>query len=210
MALGRAASVSPLSIYSGMDRGTPIDRYYIEQFLAAHASDIQGTVLELADDVYSRRFGAAKVIRQEVLDLDSNNANATIVGDICNPRTLPTAAFDCIVLTQALQYIFDLKAAAEQLRRSLRPGGVALITTPGMASNITDTHLNWYWSMTAGSLKRVLSEAFDPDKVEVRTFGNLFAATAFMHGAAVEEVPKKKLDIFDPAFPVTIAARAVA
>jgi hypothetical protein len=46
--------------------------------------------------------------------------------------------------------------------------------------------------------------------VTISTHGNLYAATAFLHGAAVEEVEAAKLAHFDPSYPVTIAARAVA
>src|SRR2546428_14003991 len=38
---------SPISRLYGADRGTGIDRYYIENFLARHASDIHGDVLEI-------------------------------------------------------------------------------------------------------------------------------------------------------------------
>jgi hypothetical protein len=38
--------------------------------------------------------------------------------------------------------------------------------------------------------------------------GNVFAATAFLQGAALEEVDRAKLDIEDPAYPVTITLRA--
>ena len=46
----------------GFDRGTPIDRYYIESFLSTHASDIRGHVLEVADNTYTRRFGGDPAI----------------------------------------------------------------------------------------------------------------------------------------------------
>src|SRR5690349_22309374 len=36
----------PLSQSWGFDRGTPIDRYFIESFLARHADAIRGRVLE--------------------------------------------------------------------------------------------------------------------------------------------------------------------
>ena len=39
----------PVSDHWGWDRGTPVDRYYIEQFLAEHAADVRGRVLEVKD-----------------------------------------------------------------------------------------------------------------------------------------------------------------
>src|SRR5690349_21130910 len=50
-------TVEPVSRNFGFDRGLPIDRFYIEQFLAAEAGAIQGNVLEIEHDLYTRRFG---------------------------------------------------------------------------------------------------------------------------------------------------------
>ena len=50
----------------GHDRGLPIDRHYVEGFLARYAADIQGRVLEIGDDAYSRRFGAARITQQDI------------------------------------------------------------------------------------------------------------------------------------------------
>ena len=54
-----ATPLEPVSRSFGFDRGTPVDRRYIEQFLARHAAAIRGDVLEVGDDGYTRRFGGA-------------------------------------------------------------------------------------------------------------------------------------------------------
>lgn len=207
---GRIASLTPLSVAFGQDRGTPIDRYYIERFLASHSADIRGDVLEVVDSHYSERLGSDRVVKQHIVDFDENNRRATIVGDLCDPDTLPTAAFDCVVLTQTLHIIYDMRAAVREVRRALRPGGIALITVPGITPVRPGDDHGWYWSLTGDSLQRLLGESFEPSKISVSTFGNLFAATAFLHGAAAEEVQTEKLDPLDGAYPVIVAARAVA
>ena len=58
---GQLRRLTPISSKFGMDRGLPIDRYYIEAFLEAHAGDIRGRVLELGDDDYTRRYGRERV-----------------------------------------------------------------------------------------------------------------------------------------------------
>jgi hypothetical protein len=45
----------PINANWGYERGTPIDRYYIDQFLQEHASDIRGRVLEVANNEYTRK-----------------------------------------------------------------------------------------------------------------------------------------------------------
>lgn len=201
---------SPLSVEYGFDRGTPVDRYYIERFLEAHATDIRGRVLEIGDDSYSRRFGGKRITRQDILHV-AGNPKATITGDISDPQTLPSGSFDSIILTQTLHLIYDMATAVRELRRSLAPGGVLLVTVPGVSSiDRGEWGADWYWSLTEHSLKRLLFESFEPAQVSVQTFGNLFAATAFLHGACVEEVDRARLEPVDPIYPVTVAARAGA
>lgn len=207
---GQIASLTPLSAHFGLDRGTPIDRYYIEKFLSDHSRDIRGSVVEVVDDNYSKQFGGAQVTMQHVADINSANNNATIIGDIADPKVLPDQAFDCIILTQTFHLIYDLRGVTRQLRRALRPGGVLLITAPGITPARPGKNYRWYWSLTSDSLQELLREAFKPSNVQIASFGNLFAATAFLHGAALEEVDSSRLDPLDPAFPVIIAARAVA
>lgn len=210
MNVGRIRSARPISRNWGYDRGTPIDRYYIEGFLAKHASDVRGHVLEVQEDDYSRRFGGVDVTRQDILSVNAGNPRATIIGDLADPATLPAGQFDCVILTQTLHLVFDMAAVVANVHRALRPGGVALITVPGITPVVPDLDYSWYWSLTDTALSRLLHRSFDPAQVEVSTHGNLAAATAFLHGAAVEELTRRKLNNFDPAYPVTVAARCVA
>jgi SAM-dependent methyltransferase len=208
--IGGAGRTRPLCRDFGATRGKPIDRHYIEGFLAAHAGDIRGRVLEIEDDTYSRRFGGDRVTRQDILHL-SGNARSTITGDLAKPGLLPTRAFDCIIATQTLHLIFDMAAAVRQIEKALRPGGVALITVPGITPvDRGEWRTSWYWSLTGAALDRLLAGPFDPAKVSTTTYGNLYAATAFLAGASVQEASIAKLNLADDAYPVTIAARAIA
>ena len=209
--IGQISSTRPLSNASGFDRGTPIDRYYVEQFLSEHAHDIRGCVLETGDASYSLRFGGERVTKQHIIHVDHSNPAATIVGDLSEPGTLPPKTFDCILLTQTLQYVFDVPAAVKQIRDALRPGGVALVTVPGVAPiSHDDWEDSFYWRFTATSLERLFESAFAKSAIVVKPFGNLYAATTFLHGAAVQEVNKSKLIPVDPAYAIVICARAVA
>jgi SAM-dependent methyltransferase len=211
MKLGRIGRTTPLSSEFGYDRGQPIDRHYIEAFLAANSDRIRGNVLEIGDATYSQQFGGDRITRQDILHVHAGNPIATIVGDLSDPEVLPSGRFDCIILTQTLHLIFDMPRAIEQIHRSLRPGGVALITVPGITPIDRDEWRDsWYWSLTGRALERLLSGPFDAGKVQLREYGNLFAATAFLHGAAVEDVDSAKLERFDATYPVTVAALAEA
>jgi hypothetical protein len=55
----------------------------------------------------------------------------------------------------------------------------------------------------------LLEELFQPEAVTVDTFGNIFVATAFHFGIALEELQPGELDLSDAEFPVIVAARAI-
>jgi GT2 family glycosyltransferase/SAM-dependent methyltransferase len=206
--LGDLDRVVPISLDFGYDRGTPIDRYYIERFLERHSTDIAGRVLEVADAAYSRRFGGSGVTHQDVLNLSASDS-ATIVGDLCDPQTLPGAAFDCLILTQTLHLIFDMRAAVAQMHRALKAGGVALITVPGISYvDRGDAGPIWCWALTRHSAFRLFAEVFGDRNVQVEAHGNVYAATTYLFGLAIEEVDTAKLDVEDARYPVTVSVRA--
>lgn len=198
----------PVSRVFGHDRGWPIDRCYIESFLSKNAGAIRGRVLEIGDATYTRRFGGSRVTRSDVLHVEPCPA-ATIVGDLTNGPALADSAFDCVILTQTLPFIFDLRAAIATCRRILRPGGTLLVTVPGISQRSAFDAARWgdFWRFTPQSLERLLREAFGA--VQIECFGNVRSATALLEGRAAEELSPIALNHVDPDYPVIIAAAAV-
>ena len=205
--LGALGSTAPFGDAWGYDRGTPVDRWYIERFLAGHRDDITGRVLEVKDSGYTRRFGRA-VTESAVLDVDTSNSRATYVADLTTAEGLPSAAFDCFVLTQTLQLVFDLRAALEQTHRLLRPGGVLLATVP-VTSRVCDPPLTDHWRFTPLSMARLLEEPFGRGAVTVAGRGNVLAQVAFLEGLAAEDLTPEELAVDDERFPLLVCARAV-
>jgi SAM-dependent methyltransferase len=202
-------SVRPKSEHWGWDRGTPVDRYYIDRFLAEHASDVRGNALEVKDTMYTSRLGKA-VTHTDILDLDATNPEATIIADLSVGEGIPQSFYDCFILTQTLQYIYDVRAAVTQCERLLRPGGVLLVTVPCLSRIVHGEGLEWdYWRFTAASCRRLFGEAFGDGNVTVQTHGNVLASVAFLRGIALEEIPRHKLDVHDPYFPLLVTVRAV-
>lgn len=207
---GSFARVDPIDSDFGYSRGTPIDRHYIAHFLAANAAAITGRVLEIGDASYSKAYGSA-ISQQDVLHISGDSSDATIVGDIAQAGILPPASFDCLVVTQTLQFIYDMPAAIAQMRLALRPGGTLLLTVPGISPiDRQEWRDTWFWSLTQQSAQRLFAEAFGAENVEVCVYGNVYAACSFLQGLAVEEVRQDWLMEGDPAFPVTVAVRARA
>lgn len=200
----------PISRSFGFDRGLPIDRHYIERFLKQNAAAIQGRVLEIGDDEYTRRFGEGRVEQSDVLHVHAENPKATFVGDLTDAEAVPSGAFDCAIITQTLHLIYDVKAALETLRRILKPGGVLLVTGPGI-SQVEDGEWgkDWQWSFTPNSLQRLLEEAFPSENVRVEAHGNVLAAVSLLQGIAADELTPAELEARDPLYPVLLTARAV-
>jgi SAM-dependent methyltransferase len=208
--LGDFADGQPASQDFGWDRGAPVDRAYIEGFLERHRADIAGRVLEVGDDAYSRRFGGERVARQDILHVHAGNPKATLIGDLADPQALPEAAFDCVVLTQTLHLVFDLQGAVQNLHRALKPGGVALVTVPGLSQiDRGEWGDSWYWSIMPAAARKLFGTVFGPENVTVGARGNVYAAATFLAGLAQAEIDRRKLEPADPAYPVVVTIRAV-
>ena len=205
--LGHLRRLTPLSRGGGIE---PIDRYYLEGFLERHAVDIKGRVLEIGDDYYTHRFGGSRVTRSEVLNVRPGSAKTTLVGDLAEGNFFRSEVFDCIVLVQTLQLIYDLHAAIATMHRILKPGGVILATTSGI-SHINDPEWadTWYWNLTSRSASRLFEEWFAPAAVTCEAHGNVLAAIGFLHGISANELRRDELDYHDPEYQVTVAVRAV-
>jgi SAM-dependent methyltransferase len=207
---GDLRRVTPISREFGFDRGKPLDRRYIEEFLSQYAEDIRGQVLEVADNAYTARFGGDRVQRSDILHGDFGNPRATLVGDLGADKHFPSSEYDCIVLTQTLQYVFELQTAVATLHRMLKPGGVLLVTVPGVSSIDTGRWgPNWYWSLSVNALRRLLEGAFGGTNIGVSGYGNVLASIAFLHGLAESELGPSELDTTDPQYPVIVAGRAL-
>jgi SAM-dependent methyltransferase len=206
---GSFRRIAPVSRQFGYDRGLPIDRYYIERWLGRRALDVRGSVLEVGDDGYTRRFGGSRVDRPQVLHLFSGADGATFVADLSDGAQLPGDAFDCVILTQTLHYIYEVRTAIRTIHRILRPGGLLLATFPGISQRSEDEWAAyWCWSFTTLSATRLFSEVFDPGTVTVESHGNVLAAVSALEGLAAAELSSEELQVNDPAYPVVITVRA--
>lgn len=208
---GDFGSTTPISLEFGYDRGSPIDRYYIESFLAQQAEQVRGRVLEIGERVYTLRFGGDHVIQSDVLHVIEGNPEATIVADLAeNADHIPSDSFDCIILTQTLQMIYNVKAAVETINRILKPGGVALITIPGISYVSLDQWKDyWHWAFTTISTQKLFEEFFPKSNLQIESHGNVLSVTAFLQGLAAEELQAQELDYSDPRYPIIITLKAV-
>jgi hypothetical protein len=207
--LGELRRTTPFTTW-GSDRGGPLDRVYIGQFIEQHAADVHGRVLEIAGDEYITRFGRG-VNRADVLDVFPDNPKATIVADLADADAIPENTFDCLIVTQVLLLVKDIRAALATCHRILVPGGVLLATTPGITriAPIESQTLGQWWHLTSMSAAGLAEDVFGTGNVEVQTYGNVLAAAGFLYGLGEWDVSREELGEHDPAFEVIIGIRAV-
>jgi SAM-dependent methyltransferase len=206
---GNLRRTAPFSDRMGSDRGTPVDRVYIEAFLAEHAADVRGRVLEIKDAGYTRRFGGEGVTTSDVVDVEDTNPEATVVADLALRHSLPEGRFDCFVMTQTLQYVDPPEEALQNAWRALAPGGVLLLTVPALQKVDFPRGATDLWRWTPAGLQRLLERVVPGSEPEVYGYGNLIAATAWLMGLAAEELEPAELELFDPEFVILSAARLV-
>jgi SAM-dependent methyltransferase len=207
---GSLRRLTPISTVWGEDRGLAIDRYYIERFLDANSADIRGHVLEIGDASYTRKFGGDEVTKIDVLHVEESNPEVTILADLTRADHVPSDSFDCMIVTQTLQFIYDVPAAVRHAHRLLKPGGVLLATFPGISKISRYDMDRWgnFWSFTSGSARRIFEDVFSPGNVEIGVHGNVLAAIAFLHGLGTEELTEDELNHLDPDYEVMITVRA--
>ena len=207
---------TPLSRYFGFDRGTPVDRYYIEKFLYNNRQYVKGRILEVAQDWYSSHYAGLNETTTEkptveTLHIDGTEDEVTIIGDLTKPETLPENRYDCFVCTQTYNFIFDVPKALEGSYHLLKDGGVLLATVAGISQICRGDMDRWgdYWRFTNKSLELLFKET-KFSHVEIVPMGNVMAACAFLQGMALEELPKKELlDVMDEDYQLIIGIRAV-
>ena len=208
---GDLGQTEPVGRSFGLERGGPIDRFYIEKFLQEFTDDIGGVGLEIAEDRYLQQFGGKRLQHADILHYDGTDCpEATIIGDLCDLPQVPDNSYDCFILTQTLQYIFEPSRAVAEIQRILKPGGVCLCSCSGITQISDYDQGNWgeYWRFTEDSMTRLFTEGFGADAVKARSYGNVYSAVAFLEGLGMEDVEIEKLDIRDPAYQMVVCVRA--
>ncbi len=192
-------SSNPVSRVFGLDRGEPIDRYYIDKFIDRERKSLSNVcrTLEVGELSYSNCFFPNA--EHEVLDYGLGM-------DLTKPGTIKENFYDVFICTQTLNFIYDVHGAIKGCYNLLKPGGVMLATVAGNISQISRYDMDrWgdYWRFTGKSIKMLIEESFG-NSVSIYPFGNSMAATAFIQGLCVEEVDTRLLDVCDSDYSIVI------
>ncbi len=203
----------PLSRVFGVDRGSAIDRRFMEDFLSLQKGNIQGKVLEIGGDQYTYQFGhglTTTAILAGAENSSRSNCYPFPSYDLTAHSSLDAVGeYDCVIATNVLNFIYDFKAAIEGLAKLTRPdGGALLATLAGVCQISRYDYDRWgdYWRFNDMSIRHLFEEYFE--EVEVISYGNAPLAAAFIMGLSQEELPNSLFEHHDHDYQVLIGVKA--
>lgn len=196
-------SLRPLSSRFGAERGTPVDRVYIEKFLKQNQQFVKGEVLEVADNKYTLKFGKPNCHSHVMHVLGWKGAEKV---NLETGEGIIENSIDCFICTQVLQMIYNLDSAVANIYKLLKKDGRALITVSGISQISLNDYSHWgeYWRLTSMTCEKLFLKFFDKDKIHITTYGNVKMACAFMYGVCSEDLPETDFEYIDEQFPVLI------
>lgn len=199
---------NPISDQFATERGTPIDRYYIDLFLRKNSNYIAGTVLEIEDNLYTRKFGGSNVSRSLIMDVSLQGEKIDFNGNLESGEGIDSELADCFICTQTLMYIYDLKAAAKNILRLLKPGGTALITCSGLSQNSRRCMESYgaFWGFNEASLRKIFEDEKNASVVVTGIFGNVKTVTAHLNGLCIEDLEESDFEKVDVCYPLIVYA----
>ena len=198
-------------------RGTPIVRYYWEQYLTKHQADIRGRGLEIGTTATIRRFGGQAVTRAEAIDVSPHSPEVTVVADLSRADAVPAETYDCFVNQFTMHVIYDVEAALYHSLRLLRPGGVLLINFscvdyyfPDGLDMGTGVPLFLYHCFTPIAVDNLLRRVGVREAdYQLETYGNLFTRLAYQMNMPAEELTNHELQHQDAHYPALICVRVL-
>lgn len=197
-----ARDLLPLNRNFGRDRGPPVGRRYLVEFLSAHATAVSGRVLEFGDPRYRSLFQNADV--HEVLSIRLG-PDVDHVADIEQPPEELYERFDWIVCTQVFEHVRRPDIAAGRLLQLLRPGGRLLFSVPFL--NVVHHDPEDFRRFTADGVRATLEDAgFVIDEIVAR--GNFPISVGALMGLASTDFPDATWARDDPDFPYIVTAVA--
>jgi len=196
----------PISRRYGLERGKPIDRYYIEKFLKNFQNYILGDVMEIGDDRYTKKFGNS-VEKSYILHVWENQN--VLCGNLETGEGLIENSVNCLICTQTIQMIYDIHKVVQNIWRILKPGGVALITAHGIGELSLYDYYNWgeYWRFTSKSMRTLMEECFESKDIVVENYGNVKVAVALLYGLCIEDLVEEDFKYDDEQYPLVVAAK---
>jgi SAM-dependent methyltransferase len=195
--LGDFSRAQPLCPDYGYSRGTPIDRFYLGQFVAEIRDLVLGATLEIGGRRTNKdRYGFGRVTEYVTMDIHKH-AQVDVIGDAHHSETHPPERFNSIVLFNVLEHCQEPWIVVNNLYRWLKVGGLAFCVVPNAQRVHGDPKDYW----------RILPDAFSSlfkrfAIIKLKTYGNLLTVHSSLSGIAAEELTPESLEANNSDYPV--------
>lgn len=201
--------LTPVSRSFGYDRGTPIDRIYIADFLKRNINCFKGDCLEIGYPEFLLKFNVP-IDNINVIGVNDNKSPYKFINcDLTDGLSIPAKKFDLFVCTQTYNFIYDYVRAVENSARLLKDTGTLIGTVSGLSSVSSYDDSRWgdYYRFSTTCIKQVLGQFFN--NVEVFSYGNFFSTIHYLAGYSYQDVLDKNLLMeSDPLYPIIICFKA--
>lgn len=195
--------ILPLSRNFGVERGTPVGRYYIDKFIVSNCNTVSGDFLEFGAVARYKKYFNKHISYDTISIFDEEGI--TYVADIHNISELPDKKFDCIVCTQVFEHLKSPETAALSLYYLLKEKGVLLFTAP-FINNVHGCPSD-YRRFTVEGCRFILESAgFNIEYIDFG--GNCMVSTGSLLGMVVEDFSSEDLSFKDEIYPYNILIRA--
>ncbi len=192
----------------GAGATTPIDQFYVGEFVASNRDAVRGRVLAARDTELVGRDWVGRVTSVDVFDIDPYNVTATILTDLCDPVAFDRASYDCIIMTQTIQRLADPALGLKVLWSALRPGGTLLLSSPVLGPVEPVHGINEdRWRYSSSGLRNLVTSVLPDAQCSARAFGSLATAIGHIAGVPMERMPRRALAWHDERVPVVACAR---
>lgn len=176
-------------------RGTAIDRYYLNKFVAEIRSEVKGVTLEIGGSKSNRElYKFTNTTSYLTMDLMEGE---DIVGDAHNPNAVDEASLDSIVLFNVLEHCERPWVVVDNLYRWLKPHGQVFCLVPN-AQRLHRTPMD-YWRIFPDALDSIFAR-FPQRKLYI--YGNPLTTLAAYYGIASDELSAEDLDYYHENYPV--------
>jgi len=186
----------------GNSRGTSIDRYYLNKFIAQIRSEVKGVMLEIGGRKANRElydFTNATAY----LTMDLKGIDLDITGDAHDTNAVAAASLDTVILFNVLEHCERPWVVVDNIYHWLKPGGQVFCMVPS-AQRVHRVPQD-YW--------RILPDAMDSlfarfPRRKLYIYGNPLTTLAAYFGIAADELSRAELDHQHENYPVSSCIQA--
>ena len=201
-------SINKYSEKFGFDRGTPIDRYYIDEFIRnLELNNEFNTALEFGELNYVEQFNVSHKFFLSHPDFSkSKDTKNQILFDLNTQKKYDGQKFDLIISTNVINFTKNPFVTLRHHIDMLNIDGTIFLTASSSMPISQFDAERWgdYWRFTPDAMHHLL-ENLDCE-YQVESLGNFKSSVAFLCGLASEEMEESDLKEKDNRYPLLVVA----